>query len=271
MNKILFSALVACLIHISATAQFNNNKHDGNKKVDKTNAPKKYIRLYPDSANSALCFSLQAGYQLPTGNLYNRFGNSKLAGVSIFFKSKSNFCFGATGEYIFGRNVKEANLFKNISTADGNIITADGDYAEIRLYERGYFVGPTFGYISKIFSKNKNSGLSFWLSMGFFEHRIKILGDNVMQLTSNYKTGYDRLTNGFALQPGIYYFNMGRTHLINYKIGVEFLAGFTQGQRNINFDTGLSGRDKRFDGMLSLKAAWFIPKYFYGGHREFTY
>ncbi|MEY4875127.1 MAG: hypothetical protein RL708_276 [Bacteroidota bacterium] len=269
MYKHLLLLISFFVVSNSLSAQFNQSKKE-NKKTQKIRN-KNFLKIYPDSASKALCFSLQGGYQIPTGNLANRFANSKSVGVAIYLKSKSNFCYGITGDYYFGKTIKENNLFKNIKTVDGNIINPDGGYSEIKLYERGYFIGPTFGYISKIFSKNKNSGLSFWLSAGFFEHRIKILGDNVYQLSSDYKVGYDRLTNGFAIQPAIFYYNMSRNHLVNYRIGVEFLAGFTQGQRNINFDTGLSGRDKRFDGLLGIKAAWYIPKYLYSGVREITY
>ncbi|MEN9522591.1 MAG: hypothetical protein RL065_968 [Bacteroidota bacterium] len=271
MKKILFLTLFVLAFHsLNSFAQFNTSVKSKTKNHDKTSL-KKRLKLYPDSSNMALCFSIDAGYQIPTGNMYNRFGDSKSIGFTTFYKTKSNFFIGATADYFFGKNVKEKDLFKNISTPDNNIITAEGSYAEIRLYERGYFIGPTFGYKSKLLSKNRNSGLSFWLSTGFFEHKIKILGDNLYQLSPSYKVGYDRLTNGFALKPAIYYFNISRTHLVNYRIGIEFLAGFTQGQRNINFDTGLSGRERRFDGMINLKACWFLPKFLYGGNREITY
>ncbi|MEY2829565.1 MAG: hypothetical protein RIQ33_1423 [Bacteroidota bacterium] len=271
MQKYLFVLLLLILANLTTKAQFDNQKRSVSKKKEHENAPRKYKRIYPDSALKALCVSLDIGAQLPTGNFYNRFGISKSVGITVYYKTKSRFLMGGGFDYYFGNNVKENNLFKNISTPDGNIITDDGGYAEIRLYERAYFVGPTFGYISKIVSSNKNSGLSFWLSAGFFEHRIKILGDNVTQLSSNYKVGYDRLSNGLGLRPSVYYYHMSRNHLVNYKIGIDFMAGFTKGQRNINFDTGLSGRDKRFDGMIGLKASWFIPKFFFGKNNEYTF
>jgi hypothetical protein len=271
MKKIGFlTIIILSILSTQSFAQFNSSRRMRTNN-DGKQSTKKRLRQYPDSSNMALCFSVDGGYYIPTGNMYNRFGDSKSIGFTVFYKTKSNILIGATADYFFGKNVKEKDLFKNISTPDNNIITAEGSYAEIRLYERGYFVGPTFGYKSKLLSKNRNSGLSFWLSTGFFEHKIKILGDNLYQLSPSYKVGYDRLTNGFALKPAIYYFHMSRTHLVNYRIGVEFLAGFTQGQRNINFDTGLSGRDKRFDGMINLKACWFLPKFLYGGNREITY
>ena len=262
MKKVIFLiSLIVILFSIQSYAQYNSSAKVGGAKKGNSYS-KKRLKLYPDSSNMALCFSVDAGYYIPTGNMYNRFGAAKSIGFTIFYKTKSNILFGATADYFFGKNVKEKDLFKNISTPDNNIITAEGSYAEIRLYERGYFIGPTLGYKSNIFSKNKNSGLSFWLSAGFFEHKIKILGDNLYQLSPSYKIGYDRLTNGFALKPALYYFHISRSHLMNYRIGVEFLAGFTQGQRNINFDTGLSGRDKRFDGMINFKSMLVFAKIF---------
>jgi hypothetical protein len=271
MQKIIFLLFTLLLINYSSKAQFDNQNRSAGKKKEQESTRRSYKRIYPDSAQKALCIGLDLGTQSPTGNMYNRFGFSKSAGVSIYYKAKNRILIGAGFDYYFGNKVKENDLFKNISTPDGNIIADDGGYAEIKLYERAYFVGPTVGYISKILSTNKNSGLSFWLSAGFFEHRIKILGDNVTQLSSAYKVGYDRLSNGIGIRPSIYYYHMSKNRLVNYKIGIDFMAGFTNGQRNINFDSGLSGRDKRFDGMIGLKASWFLPKFFFGKNNEITF
>ena len=175
-------------------------------------------------------------------------------------------------DYFFGSNVKDSNLFKNISTSDGHIITETGDYAELRLYERGYYVGPTFGFISnKLLSSNKNTGLSFWFSCGYTEHKIKILGDNILQLTETYKIGYDRLTAGFFMQEGVFYNHMSLSHLINYRIGLEFMQGFTQGVRSVNFDTGESGKQKRFDGLMAIKIGWFLPVNLHPKKQDYTF
>jgi hypothetical protein len=176
------------------------------------------------------------------------------------------------GDYFFGGNVKDTNLFKNISTPDGKIITNDGDFASIRLYERGYYFGPTLGYTTnKLLSHNKNSGLSFWLTSGYMEHKIKILGDLVPQLTDVYKTGYDRLSAGFFIQQGFFYHYMSTNHLINFRVGLEFTEAFTTGLRAINFDTGQSGHDKRFDGLVALKFGWFLPVNMHDKKEDITF
>ncbi len=276
MKKVFLAVLFFVSINQISFAQYqrggNISNGSGKSKKHNSNPFSNYQRIYPDSARAAVCFSLQGSYQLPYGNLFNRFGNSKAVGMAIYYKSKSNFCIGIMGDYFFGSKVKEPNLFKNISTTDTNIIMETGGYAEIRLYERGYYIGPTFGYISnKLLSSNKNTGLSFWLTCGYMEDKIKILGDNVLQLTDAYKTGYDRLTAGFFIQEGIFYNHMSLSHLVNYRIGVEFLQGFTKGLRTVNFDTGESGKQTRFDGLMAIKVGWFLPVNIHDKKEDYTF
>ena len=267
--------LIACfLLQQNLFAQFNQNYNRRDIESRRGEIEKAmYKRIYPDSAVSAVCFSMQGALQLPAGNLYNRYGFSKTIGLSIYYKSKSNFCIGALGNYFFGNEVKEQNLFANISSTTGGIIMDDGDLAETKLYERGFYFGPTIGYISnKLLSSNKNTGLSFWLTGGYIEHRIVIEGDAVTQLTDAYKVGYDRLSAGFFVQQGIMYNHMSVNHLVNYQIGIEILEAFTHGLRTVNFDTGESGHEKRFDVLMGLKAAWFLPVRLHSKkEQEFTF
>ena len=274
MKKIFFICFCCVVSSQLMYAQYTRNSN-GNvlNKHGAEPTSTRYKRIYLDSSRAAICVALQGSAQIPYGNLFNRYGFSKAVGMSVYYKAKSNYCIGITADYFFGNNAKEADLlFKNISTSDGSIIMESGDYAEIRLYERGYYVGPTFGYISnKLLSSNKNTGLSFWLTCGYIEHKTKILGDNVLQLTESYKTGYDRLTAGFFMQEGVFYNHMSINHLINYRVGIELLQGFTKGLRKVNFDTGESGTKNRFDGLMSVKFGWFLPVNMRSKKEEFTF
>ncbi len=276
MKKIFFTLLFFAFASQFLMAQYGGNQNRGGAEMNRKHPSHKmqsYEKVYPDSPRNAVCFSLQGSLQMPAGNLYNRFGNSKAVGMAIYYKAKNNFCYGIMGDYFFGNKVKEPNLFKNISTADGYIIMQDGDYAEIKLYERGYYFGPTIGYIDhKLLSSNKNTGLSFWLTSGYMEHKITILGDNVLQLQGDYKKGYDRLSAGFFIQEGVFYNHMSLNRLVNYRIGLEMLEGFTQGLRAVNFDTGESGKQNRFDCLLALKVGWFLPVFIKDNKpRDYTY
>jgi hypothetical protein len=254
--------LLALIASLPTSAQLRTSKQRFNYNTKQN---------LPDSTLSAFCFGLQGSFQLPLFDLQNRFGYSKSAGILLFYKTNKNFCWGITSEYFFGSKVKEQNLFKNISSTNGAIITEEGDLAEIKLYERGFIIGPKFGYISKLVSTNKNSGISFWLSPVFIQHKISIKGDELLQLQTDYKKGYDRLSAGWGVQPGIFYHHMAKNHLINYKVGFDGLISFTNGKRTINFDTGKSGLEKRLDGLIAFKFSWFIPKFIHTSKQDFTY
>ncbi len=226
----------------------------------------------PDSIVRSVNFDLHFGLHTPVGTLAQRFGGFKSTGFGIFYKTHTNWLIGADGDYYFGKLVKEDSILKHIQTADGNIIASDGQYAEIKLYGRGYFVGAKLGKVYPFTHQNSNTGLAVCLRAGYFQHRIKILGDaDVYQLSKSYKMGYDRLTSGFSISQSIQYFHMSRNSLINYTIGLDLLEGFTQGQRAINFDTGKSGLDKRLDLLIGLKASWMLPVFIRNKNSEYTF
>ncbi|MFM2048421.1 MAG: hypothetical protein RI955_969, partial [Bacteroidota bacterium] len=69
MYKHLLLLISFFVVSNSLSAQFNQPKKE-NKKTQKIRN-KNFLKIYPDSASKALCFSLQGGYQIPTGNLAN--------------------------------------------------------------------------------------------------------------------------------------------------------------------------------------------------------
>jgi hypothetical protein len=215
-----------------------------------------------DSSVRSVNFDLHYGAHQPVGLLNSRFGDFKSAGFGVFYKMQQNWLIGIDADYFFGKLVKEDSILKNLKTADGNIISSDGQFGEIKLYGRGYFVGATVGKLLPFRTHIKNTGLRILFKAGYFQHRIKILGDaDLYPLSETYKRGYDRLTSGFSIGQSISYFHMSSNRLLNYTIGFEFLEGFTQGRRVINFDTGKSGLDKRIDVLVGLRASWMLPVY----------
>jgi hypothetical protein len=199
----------------------------------------------------------------PGGDLKDRFGTNSMISGEILFKTKKNLLWGISTGFFFGDNVKEPGLLDALSTSDGQIIGLDGLYAEIRIFERGYHAGATFGGIISFKKPNPNSGLVILGGPGFMQHKIRIedVGNTVPALRGDYKKGYDRLTNGLRLHQYIGYVYFSNRQLVNFYGGFEFIQGFTQGRRDYNFDKSEPDDSKRIDLMYGFKLGWVLPLY----------
>ena len=111
---------------------------------------------------------------------------------NLDFKTKKNWVFGVNGSYIFGKDVKES-LFDSISTASGSIIDGNGQFADVRLYERGFTASVSAGRLFAFKKPNPNSGVLFSVGVGFIQHKIRIetIGNTTPQLSKEYKKGYE--------------------------------------------------------------------------------
>jgi len=202
-------------------------------------------------------------FQIPAGDLADRFGSSSMVGVNYAYKLKSNFLFSLNAGYIFGGDLKEDSILKNISSEDGYIMGNDGQYADIRLFERGYHISLTFGKLFTFKKPNPNSGIALMAGPGFLQHKIRIetIGNTVPQLSKEYKKGYDRLTNGMEIHESVAYYYFGNRYLVNFYFGFEFIQAFTQNRRDFNFDTMMKDDKNRVDLLFGVKAGWMLPIY----------
>ncbi|MCD4744846.1 MAG: hypothetical protein K8R58_00940 [Bacteroidales bacterium] len=202
-------------------------------------------------------------YQIPGGNLSELFGNNSNIGFGFQIKTKKNWIFGIDYNYLFGNNVKNENsLLSNITTSNGYIIDGNGIYAEINIYERGFLTSLKFGKVFSLFGPNPNSGIIFISSAGFLQYKIRIdnIDNTAPQLKDDYKKGYDRLTNGFAISEFIGYLYLGKNRLLNFFAGFEFTQAWTQSRRDINFNTRKPDDPlKHFDTLSGIKVGWIIP------------
>jgi hypothetical protein len=207
---------------------------------------------------------------LPGGDMAKRFSNSFRLGPALLYKTTSNWLFGAKFDFIMGKNVSEDSLMINIrdkyQTYSKNLyefINNDGQRIGVPVYERGYAVGVSLG---KIFSHSKehpDNGVMVLTSAGFIQHRINIYDKDksVMQLRGHYLKGYDRLTNGFFVEQFLGYIYFSNNKLINFNIGADFLAGFTEGRRDYLYDVMRPDKGKRLDILYGIRAGWFIPMF----------
>ncbi|PZF72511.1 hypothetical protein [Taibaiella soli] len=245
-----FAFLITCLLFLSINSQAQDDLFG-----TKGEAPK-------GVRHQGFVFGVNASYDRPGGDMINRFGGSFRLGASANYKTKSNWIFGVKYDFLFGDNVKEDSLMYNIRDDQGAFIDQDGHRMNVGIYERGYMIGLQGGYIFT-FGKSKGgeNGLLVMPGVGFIQHKIKIFdkANNISTIKGDYIKGYDRLTNGIYYEQYIGYNHFAANQLLNYTIGIDFVAAFDQGRRTYLYDVRRSGEDKRTDILFGIRGGWYIP------------
>jgi hypothetical protein len=220
-------------------------------------------RNIKDSTITSSFISFNYSYNVPGGDLKNRFGNNSAVGANFFRKYKNNFVWGIDFSYLFGSDIKETSILDSLRTERGFIINRNGQYANVRLYERGFNTTFKIGKVIPAFGPNKNSGFLVTAGAGFMQHKIRIedIGNSTPALNNDYKKGYDRLSNGLSLTEFIGYLYLDNKRLLNFYAGVEFTQAFTQNRRDYNFDTMTRDSQKRLDLLSGIKFGFVIPLY----------
>jgi len=216
-----------------------------------------------DNSGGVLLYSATIGYHFPGGDLRDRFGRSFSAGSAVEWISKNNLIYGIDGSIFFGNVVKE-DVLANLRTEEGQIIGNTRSYADVVQRQRGFYFGAHFGKLFNIIKDQNRSGIRTTISLGLWQHKIRIQDDPqsfVTQLDKQYKKGYDRLTNGFTLNEFIGYQHLSPNRLINFYFGLDFYQGFTKNRRSFNFDTRMQDDRKRFDMKVGFKLGWSLPFY----------
>ncbi len=202
-------------------------------------------------------------FQLPGGDMADRFGWNSMIEGSYSYKLKSSWMLSLNGGFIFGNQLKETGILKNLLNENGSILGDDGQFADVRMFERGYVISAAAGKILTWKKPNPNSGLLLSAGPVFIQHKIRIetIGNTIPQLDKEYKKGYDRLTNGVGLHEIIGYYYFGNKYLVNFYFGFEFIQAITKNRRDYNFDT-MSRDDKtRLDLLFGIRAGWMLPVY----------
>ena len=119
---------------------------------------------------------MQMSAQYPGGNLAKRFGENLNVGLSYYVKTRKNIVIGIDPNFFFGKNVKE-DVLKNLKTPEGTITNTDGNFANLKINERGWLITATLGKIyPQLFQKkiapNPNSGMLLIAGVGYLQHRI---------------------------------------------------------------------------------------------------
>lgn len=209
--------------------------------------------------------AVQASYaqQLPGGDMAVRFGTNSNLGLGAFYKFRSNFILGGEGSFLFGNKVSEPGILQNVINSAGQIVDAEGLQADVFLYQRGWTAFATVGRIFPMIGPNPNSGLLVKFGGGYMRHKVRVQTQKnvVPQLEDEYLDGYDRLAAGPAALAYVGYQHFGNRGRVNFHIGLECMAGFTQALHPYNFDTEQYNKANRFDLLTGIRAGWTLPVY----------
>lgn len=216
-----------------------------------------------DTTISMVPITVSYAYQLPSGDMSERFGKNHNIGFSAAYKTKNNYLIGVQGSFLFGDNVQQPGLLQNIIDSQGQILNTSGEPAGVLFFERGYTALGFLGKIISVAGPNPNSGIMIRLGGGYMRHRIRIetQNDEVPQLEGDNLEGYDRLTAGPAIMMFAGYQNFSNNRKINFMFGFEIVQGFTESLRAFNFDTEKADNDTRIDALNGFRFGWSLPIY----------
>ena len=188
-------------------------------------------------------------------------------------KTKNNWLLAAEAGFIFGSDVKnKETILENISTSEGWVIDGNGTYAEIRMYERGFTGMAGVGKLFSGLGPNPNSGFMFMLKGGYLQHKIRIEnpGNAAPQVAGAYKKGYDKLSDGPALNEFIGYMYLGNNRIASFFGGISCTQSWTRSRRIYDFHDMKKDDALHTDLLYELKIGWIIP-FYKRASREFYY
>jgi len=211
---------------------------------------------------SAALVTIEYSGHASMADLKDRFGLHSLIGLSLDYKTKSNWLIGMQGLYMYGNNVQEDSLMNNLYNSFNFITATDGGPADIAIFQAGWLFGAKLGKLISL-GDNKNSGIKVELGAGYIQHKIRIdnKDNNVAQLRDEYIKGYDRLTAGFYTSQFIGYMHLAENRRINYYFGFDIIEGYTAGRRNWLYDVNRPDLSSRLDMSIGFKFGWVLPIY----------
>jgi hypothetical protein len=210
--------------------------------------------------SSGVMINMSYAAQLPGGDLAKRFGFNSNVQLGVYYKFNSNWIIGIEGATIFGNVMRETGMLDSIATKDLNLIANDGNYSQVKYFERGYDIQITGGKVFPLSKKNLNSGLVVTLSAGYLRHHIRIEtpSDWTPQASGDYLQGYDRLTAGVCVTEFAGYQYISKNRLFNFFAGFEFTQGFTKSLR-YDFDIMSKNTSLRSDLLNGIRVGWILP------------
>jgi hypothetical protein len=244
MKKAVF--LVVSLILVASSAYSQDDLFGSNSK----RPPRK-----------GFVISVNGNFDIPAGDMADRFGINYRVGPSVYYKTESNWLFGAKVDFILSNRIKEDSLMINLEDDYGYLLNQDGASTPVKITELGYIIGLQAGRIFNISKTSSDNGIMALTTLGFIQHKINIFekNDAIPQLRHDYRKGYDRLTNGLVIEQYIGYNYFSNSGFINFHIGLDIAAGFTKGRRDYLFDVMRTDAKSRLDILFGLRGGINIP------------
>ncbi len=208
-----------------------------------------------------ILINLSYSFQNPGGDLSNRYGWNNTSGLGLDYLSSDNWIFGTQVDYLYGSRVKE-DVLASLRNENFDIIGNNRSTANIRLTQRGWNANLLFGKLIPFRKEKRLFGIRATAGVGILQHKIRIQQDPaslVPQTTGDYRTGYDRMSNGLAFTEFIGIQKISTNRTINFILGVELVQGFTQSRREWDYDKMAKDENKYFDLLIGGKLAWTIP------------
>ena len=202
-------------------------------------------------------------YQLPFGDLDDRFSDHSALTLDFTVKTSKRLLFGVGASFEFGGGVKELTILDSIATSEGQIIDATGRFADIRIFQRGLRVYGNIGYLLGGPGPNPNSGFYAMGRIGYWQHKIQIEnpGDITPQLNPTYAKYYDRLTSGIFFSESLGYQYLSSSGYFNMFAAVELSQGLLQGRRPWQMDLRAPYEESRLDMSLGFRIGFTVALY----------
>ena len=238
-----------CTLIVLVLFMFSSRAQDGLFTTEKSKARKGFI------------INANGGIDFPAADMAKRFGTNYRIGGALLYKTTSNWMFGVKMDFLLGNRITEDSLLINLTDDDGSILNQDGQRVGLSTFERGYLVGLQAGKIINLSKTNADNGLLLTTTAGFMQHKINLFDreKTVPQIRGDYRKGYDRLTNGLFIEQYVGYNYFAKDGLINFHIGLNVTAGFTQGRRDYLYDVMRADNASRLDLLFGIRGGWYIP------------
>ncbi len=202
-------------------------------------------------------------YQLPDGDLQERFGPNSNVAMRVGLKTGSNFQLDLVGAFIFGNNVRiKDEMLQSLKTSKGYVLNAQGERVRIQYFQRGFSVTLQAGKVFPL-GYNPNSGILVKAGAGFLQHnvRIKVKDENVPQLNEDRTDYFDRRASGVTFHEFVGYQHFANNRVANFFIGLEFFQAFPENRRSYNVDDMQQNKGTRFDMLHGIRAGFMLPLY----------
>jgi len=222
------------------------------------------------TSNISLHFSY--GVDLPDGDLADRFGVDFNGAAGLDYIWKNDWFAGYHAHMLLGSNVKE-DVISNLRTTEGNLIGQQKNQAIVSLRQRAFLNGIHVGKFINISNSSFSHGPRISLGSSVLSHYI-IFNDEsatVNQLLGQYGSGYDRLTRGLTLEQFIGYQYKNDNGGVNVFGGFQFVQGFTQNVRPVDFDTRIRDDRNRIDLLFGVRLGVYIRLFEFGTAEQVYY